>query len=127
MNENILKMLDLLTQNEEAQKKFASIRDPEEAYALATSIHGGYTQEEFIQAMASLRDQMNQDLSEDDLATAAGGESTVSEIVGSATAAVGASGLMSLIASWAGGAATVSLASTAGAMAVLSGTTAAAM
>ena len=72
-NENILKMLELLAQNEEAQKKFASIRDPEEAYALATSIHGGYTQEEFIQAMASLRDQMNQDLSDEKLNSIAGG------------------------------------------------------
>ena len=127
MNENILKMLELISQDEEAQKKFATIRDPDEAYALATSIHGGYTKEEFIQAMTALRDQMNQDLSEDDLAAAAGGENTVSEIVGSATAAVSASGVMSVIASWAGGAATVSLASTAGFMAVLSGTTAAAM
>ena len=42
MNENIQKMLELLSQDEEAMKRLSAIHDPDEAYALVTSIQGGY-------------------------------------------------------------------------------------
>ena len=43
MNENVLKLLDLMSKDEELQKKFAAIHDVDEAYALAVSVLGGYT------------------------------------------------------------------------------------
>ena len=51
MNENIQKMLELLSQDEEAMKKLSAIHDPDEAYALVTAIHGGYTKEEFTETV----------------------------------------------------------------------------
>ncbi len=73
MNENIRIMLEKLSQDEEAQKKLSAIRDPEEAYQLVTSIHGGYTKEEFIAVATSIQNQLNQDLSEEDMTKVAGG------------------------------------------------------
>jgi len=73
MNENIQKMLELLSQDEETMAKLYIIRDPDEAYALVTSIHGGYTKEEFIETMTAINDSINQDISSDDLNKVAGG------------------------------------------------------
>ncbi len=82
MNENIRIMLEKLSQDEEAQKKLGAIRDPEEAYQLVTSIHGGYTKEEFIAVVTAIQKQMNQDLTAEDLSKAAGGEGTdASEVI----------------------------------------------
>lgn len=66
-------MLELLSQDEEAMKKLSAIRDPEEAYALVTSIHGGYTKEEFVETMTAINDSINQDINSDDLNKVAGG------------------------------------------------------
>ena len=93
MNENIQIMLKKLSEDEEAQKKLAAIRDPEEAYQLVTSIHGGYTKEEFVAAMTAIHEQLNQDLSDDDLAKTAGGvdkeDAGVSAAISAAGSAVG--------------------------------------
>ena len=73
MNENIQKMMELLSQNEEAMKKLSVISDLDEAYALATSIHGGYTKEEFIEAIKASDDCIDQDMETEDLSKVAGG------------------------------------------------------
>ena len=88
MNENIQKMLELLSEDEEAMKKLSAIRDPDEAYALVTSIHGGYTKEEFIETMTAINNNINQDIAADDLSMAAGGASMKEEVakMGSAIA-----------------------------------------
>ncbi len=73
MNENIAKMLSLLAQDEEAQKKLAATRDPDEAYSIVTEISGGYTKEEFMETMRAIDASVNQDLTSEDLAKNAGG------------------------------------------------------
>ena len=73
MNENIITFLKKLGQDEEAQKKLSVCRDPEEAYDIAHGIQDGFTKEEFIEAMTSLNEQINQDLGAEDLASTAGG------------------------------------------------------
>ncbi len=111
MNENIQIMLQKLCQDEEAQKKFSSLHDADEAYALALSIQDGYSKDEFIAAMRALHDQINSDLNAEDLVKTAGGVeaedvgvtagiSAASSAVGTAVAsAVAASYITSLAAS----------------------------
>ena len=74
MNENIVTFLKKLEQDEAAQKMFSACRDPEEAYQMAHAIQDGFTKEEFIEAMKSLRDKVNADLSTEDLSKVSGGE-----------------------------------------------------
>ncbi len=73
MNEHIKIMLEKLARDEEAQKKLAAVRTPEEAYAIASALHGGYTKEELIEAMMTMKGTENADLSDADLSKAAGG------------------------------------------------------
>ena len=80
MNENIIKMLEMLSRDEEAQKKLAATRDPDEAYAIVSEIHGGYTKEEFVEAMKAINDKINQDLTDGELAQTAGGNVTAAII-----------------------------------------------
>ena len=74
MNENITKMLEMLSKDEEAQKKLQATRDPDEAYAIVSEIHGGYTKEEFVEVMTAINEALNQDLTAEDLAQTAGGD-----------------------------------------------------
>ena len=73
MNPDIQKMMEIVAQDKELQQKFSVIRDPDEAYALAVSIHGGYTKEELIETVKALREQVTANLDEKELADAAGG------------------------------------------------------
>ena len=73
MNENIKKFLAKVEQSPELQAQFAQIRDPEEAYKLASSVQGGFTKEEFVSEMTKLYEVQIADLSEDDVAKIAGG------------------------------------------------------
>ena len=101
MNENIQIMLQKLSEDEEAQKKLSTIHNPEEAYQLVSAIHGGYTKEEFIAAMTTLQEQMNQDLTDADLSKTSGGEEEVgatafiSCVVGSVVTCTGAGWVLS--------------------------------
>ena len=115
MNENISKMLELLSQDEETMKKLSAIHDPDEAYALVSSIHGGYTKEEFIETMTAINDSINQDIDAEDLSTAAGGgkvEEAAKGAAASAAMSAAASVGMSLISS-ASAASAISLVSSA--------------
>ena len=75
MNENIKKFLEKMGEDPELQAKFSSLHDPDEAYALASSIQDGFTKEEFIETMTAIRDAMDENLSDEDLARSAGGVS----------------------------------------------------
>ena len=81
MNENIKIMLEKLARDEESLKKLAAVRDPDEAYAIVSAIQGGYTKEEFVETMKTLDEQLNQDLSENDLAHTSGGGIGMSEVI----------------------------------------------
>ena len=74
MNENIRIMLEKLANDVELQQNFANIATPDEAYAFACSIHGGYTKEEFFETMQALRDLQDADVTDEDLNKVAGGK-----------------------------------------------------
>jgi predicted ribosomally synthesized peptide with nif11-like leader len=73
MNENIKAFLQKLAADEALQAQFKGIKDPDKAYELAASVQGGFTKEEFVEAMKELKAKMSRDLSDDDLEKAAGG------------------------------------------------------
>ena len=82
MNENIKAFLEKLAADEEFQARFSQIRDPDEAYAVASSVQPGFTKEEFITEMTKIKEALDETLTEEDLAKAAGGDAdTVVETV----------------------------------------------
>ena len=87
MNENIKKFLEKVEASPDLQAQFSKIRDPEEAYKLASSVQDGFTKDEFISEMKKLYEAQIADLTDEDIAKIAGGEAktTVVEytIVGS--------------------------------------------
>ena len=74
MNENIQKFLEKFTTDEELQAKFSALKSPEEAYELAKSVQDGFTLEEFLEAAKSINELDEGDISDEDLAAAAGGD-----------------------------------------------------
>ena len=81
MNENIKKFLEKLGADEKLQAKFAEVKDPDEAYALASGIQDGFTKEEFITEMTKLKKAMDENLTDEDLAKSAGGTDTADEVL----------------------------------------------
>lgn len=73
MNENIKALLEKVTGDESLLAKFSACGSADEAYELAKSIVGGYTKEEFAEAMAALSAANDGDISDEDLSEAAGG------------------------------------------------------
>lgn len=69
MNENIKSLFEKVQADKELQAKFAEVRTPEEAYQLASSIQGGFTKEELMEAAQQLRSSQGDELSEDDIAS----------------------------------------------------------
>lgn len=68
--------------------KFSMIRDPEEAYKLASSVQDGLMHDEFIAEMKRLYEAQLKELSDDDVAMVAAGSSEVAQsIVGTVTVA----------------------------------------
>ena len=97
MNENIKIMLEKLIKDEETQKKLAATRDPDEAYAIASALHGGYTKEEFFTVMQAIQEQQAASLDEADLAKTAGGGEEILEILETVTAVTCTGSAISLI------------------------------
>ena len=76
MNENIKLLLKKIEADPELQTKFAEAKDPDAAYALASSLQDGFTKEEFIDTMTKIKESMDENLSDEDLAKSAGGADT---------------------------------------------------
>ena len=76
MNENIKILLEKLSKDEAIGAKLKTITDPDEAFALVSSIQGGYTKEEFVEAMKAVAAAGSGELSDDEVAAAAGGMSS---------------------------------------------------
>ena len=74
MNENIQKFLEKFLTDEALQAKFSALKTPDEAYELAKSIQDGFTKEEFLEAAQQLAALDEADITDEDLANAAGGE-----------------------------------------------------
>jgi len=82
MNENIKALLEKVAADAELQAKFSQFKNPEEAYELAASIQPGFTKEEFVTEMKKIKEAMDEDLTDADLAKSAGGDAdTVVETV----------------------------------------------
>ena len=75
MNESIQKLLKKLAEDPETAAKLRAVKDPDEAYAVVSSIQDGFTKEEFIAAAQEIRASMQSsgDLSDEDLSKVAGG------------------------------------------------------
>ena len=86
MNEKIKLFLQKVEKDEALAAKFQGVTNPDEAYALAASVQDGFTKEEFISAM----EQINSELSQDDLAAMAGGVDETGLIISGASAVSGA-------------------------------------
>lgn len=79
MNENIRALFGKIAESEELQAKFAGLNTPEEAYELAKTIQDGFTMEEFLEAARAVSAGANGDISDEVLASAAGGGMDVPE------------------------------------------------
>ena len=74
MNENIKVLVEKVSGNDEMLAKFSACGSVDEAFELAKGIVGGFTKEEFVEAMTALSAADDGDISDDELAGAAGGE-----------------------------------------------------
>ncbi len=98
-NENIRKFLEKVAEDKELQGKFSKLRDPDEAYKLAASVQDGFTKEEFTAEMKRLYAEAVKDLSEDDIATLAGGTSVGETVAASVICSLSWGGAAALAAS----------------------------
>ena len=75
MNEKIAAALRKITEDEALLAKLQACADPDEAYAIVSSVENGFTKEEFIAALEALRAsaQNNTDVSNEELSKMAGG------------------------------------------------------
>ena len=96
MNENIQKFLKRLSEDPEVAAKFNAVKDPDEAYTIASSIQDGFTKEEFMAAVEAIKASMQSsgELSDEDLNKVAGGDA--SEVVSDITESVLASAVSAL-------------------------------
>ena len=82
MKEEIKLFLQKIAEDKELQHKMMECKSPEEAYAIASSVQDGFTFEEFVDTMTKLHDSMSQnaELTDEDLAKAAGGLTSGEEV-----------------------------------------------
>lgn len=74
MNENIIKLFEKLSQDDELVAKMQACTTPDEAYAVASEAQDGFTQEEFVEAMNEINKLSGSaELSDEDLELVAGG------------------------------------------------------
>lgn len=96
MNENLKLLFEKIGEDSELLAKLQTITDPDEAYELLSNVQGGYTKEEFVDAMKQIQEIQtanNGDLSDEDLEKLAGGISWEESVSYTVTAAVsGAAG-----------------------------------
>ena len=80
MNENIKALLEKVSGDEGLLAKFSACKSVDEAFELAKELVGGFTKEEFVEAMSALSAAEDADVSDADLSEAAGGEDNFVEI-----------------------------------------------
>lgn len=81
MKEEIILFLKKATEDEEIQKRMMACKSPEEAYAVASSVQEGFTFEEFTETMTKINELSSKELSDEDLAAAAGGAVSTDEVI----------------------------------------------
>jgi predicted ribosomally synthesized peptide with nif11-like leader len=74
VKEELKLFVNKVAADEELQKKMMSAKTPEEAYAVASSIQEGFSYDEFVDTMTKLKTVIDeQEVTDEDLAKAAGG------------------------------------------------------
>ena len=77
MNEKLRLFLEKLSEDESLCAKMETIKSPDEAYAIASeSVGGGFTKDEFVEVMTSIKEQLennSDELTLDDLSQISGG------------------------------------------------------
>ena len=75
MNEKVLAALRKIAEDETLAAKLQACADPDEAYAIVSSVENGFTREEFIAALEALRAsaRSDTDVSNEELSKMAGG------------------------------------------------------
>lgn len=77
MNENIKALLEKVSGDEGLLAKFSACKSVDEAFELAKELVGGFTKEEFVEAMSALNEADSGDISDGDLTAAAGGNEDI--------------------------------------------------
>ncbi len=73
MNENLVKLLQMIADSDELQAQFGNLATLDEAYELASKLQQGFTKEEFLDAVKALNEAADEDISDEELAATAGG------------------------------------------------------
>lgn len=73
-NENLKAFFEKFADDEELQVKMSQVTNPDEAYALASSVQSGFTKEEFVEAMKQLQAATGEEISDEDMEQVAGGK-----------------------------------------------------
>ena len=76
MNENIKLLIEKVSKDEAVLAKLKELRDPDAAYALVSGIQGGFTKEEFMDAMQKIAAAGEGELSDEEVSAAAGGSTS---------------------------------------------------
>ena len=91
MNENLKILFEKLEKDEAALAKLKAVKDPDEAYALVSAIQGGYTKDEFLDVVKQIQGAADGELSDNEVAAAAGGmSSSVKESIVATSTIIGA-------------------------------------
>ncbi len=73
MNENLVKLLQMIAGSDEMQAQFGNLATLDEAYELASKLQQGFTKGEFLDAIKVLNEGADEDISDEELAATAGG------------------------------------------------------
>ena len=93
MNESIKAFLNKIAEDQEFAGKMNACKNPDEAYAVASSEVSGFTKEEFVSAMEKIEAaaKSSEELTDDDLQNIAGGDIDWSDVGKGAAVSGGAS------------------------------------
>ena len=70
----VFSILEKVSEDADLQAKFSQIKDLDEAYALASSVQSGFTKEELVSEMNKIKEAMEENLTDEDMARSAGGD-----------------------------------------------------
>lgn len=98
MKEELKLFYQKVAEDRELQEKMQSCKSPEEVYVIASSVQDGFTFEEFTEATAELYEQTTAELSDEDLAKAAGGaDDSINWVLNTVCSSIAAAGLAAAV------------------------------
>lgn len=81
MKEEMTLFLKKAAEDKDLQERIMACKSPEEAYVVASSVQDGFTLEEFVETMTKINELSSRELSDEDLAVAAGGAVSTDEVI----------------------------------------------